>query len=167
MKPEQALFQVLNATGLTLSLAESCTGGLVSARLVSIPGISSFFLGGVVSYTNSVKKTLLSVREESLVRYTAVSEPVAREMADGVRLSTGSDIGVSVTGLAGPGGGTAEIPVGRVFIGVSTASGCRAFRFLFRGGRERIRRSAAVAALKLAREAACQFAVTRKDEKIQ
>ena len=163
MKPEQDLFTALKNTHLTLSLAESCTGGLVSARLVSLPGISDFFLGGIVSYTNSVKKSLLSVQEETLEKYTAVSAEVAREMADGVRLATGSDIGVSVTGLAGPGGGTEEIPVGRVYIGVSTPDGCRALAFLFRGGRQVIRCRAADAALNLACAAAYQFAVSRKD----
>lgn len=132
--------------GQTLSCAESCTGGWFAKRVVDIPGASAGFFGGVVSYVNAVKEKLLGVREETLAAHTAVSAPVAREMAEGVRRACGTDIGVSVTGLAGPGGGSEEIPVGRVFVGYADAHGSEAFAFTFGGDRTAVR-EAAVAAM--------------------
>ena len=104
---------------LTVSLAESCTGGWFAKTVVDVPGASAVFAGGVVSYVNEVKERVLGVPGDLLARYTAVSAPVARAMAEGVRRLMGTDLAVSVTGLAGPGGGTAEIPVGRVYLGIA------------------------------------------------
>lgn len=117
--PER-LVSLLRERSLTLAAAESCTGGWFAKRIVDAPGASAVFLGGVVSYTNEIKEKILGVAHATLDAHTAVSLPVAREMAEGVRERFGADIGVSVTGLAGPGGGTEEIPVGRVFVGIAT-----------------------------------------------
>lgn len=120
---ENAVVKALHESGLTLSAAESCTGGLIAKRVTDISGCSDVFFGGCVTYTNDVKQRLIGVSAKTLEQYGAVSEQTAREMARGVRLATGSDIGVSATGIAGPTGGTAETPVGTVFIGISTRNG--------------------------------------------
>lgn len=113
--------RLLTARRKTLALAESCTGGYIANRITDIPGASEVFLGGVVSYSNDSKRTFLGVKPETLGQHGAVSEAVAREMALGVRNATGADYALSVTGIAGPGGGTPEKPVGTVFIGFATA----------------------------------------------
>ncbi len=120
---ENAVVKALHESHLTLSAAESCTGGLIAKRITDISGCSDVFFGGCVTYTNDVKQRLIGVSEKTLEQYGAVSEQTAREMARGVRLATGSDIGVSATGIAGPTGGTEETPVGTVFIGISTKHG--------------------------------------------
>ena len=120
---ENAVVKHLKEKGLTLSSAESCTGGLVAKRMTDVAGSSEVFLGGCVTYTNEVKMKLVGVRAETLQKYGAVSEETAAEMARGVRLALGTDIGVSTTGIAGPGGGTEQTPVGTVFVGISTAGG--------------------------------------------
>ena len=120
---ENAVVKALHESGLTLSAAESCTGGLIAKRVTDVSGCSDVFFGGCVTYTNDVKQRLIGVSAKTLEQYGAVSEQTAREMARGVRLATGSDIGVSATGIAGPTGGTAETPVGTVFIGISTRNG--------------------------------------------
>lgn len=148
--PEQRLIDALRARGWTLALAESCTGGMVAMRVTAVPGASDVFPGGVVCYANAVKRDVLGVPQEVLDRYGAVSGPCAVAMAEGARKRLGADIAVSVTGIAGPGGGTAEKPVGLVFIGVSTASCAEAVRHVFSGDRQSIRQQAASAALALA-----------------
>ena len=120
---ERALVDALHEKGFTLSAAESCTGGLIAKRITDISGCSDVFFGGCVTYTNEVKQRLLGVSAETLEEHTAVSAEVAMEMAKGVRRATGSDIGISATGIAGPTGGTDETPVGTVFIGMSTVEG--------------------------------------------
>ena len=120
---ENAVVKALHKSGLTLSAAESCTGGLISKRVTDISGCSDVFFGGCVTYTNDVKQRLIGVSAQTLEQYGAVSMQTACEMARGVRLATGSDIGVSATGIAGPTGGTPETPVGTVFIGISTKNG--------------------------------------------
>ena len=102
--------------GLTLALAESCTAGLLAARIADQPGCSAWFLGGVVAYHNDLKQQLLGVSQDLLQQHGAVSEPVARAMAVGVRQRCGADLGLSITGIAGPDGGTPEKPVGTVWI---------------------------------------------------
>ena len=138
--------------GYKLAVAESCTGGMLGERLTNIPGSSDVFLGGVIAYHNDVKQNLLRVRTEDLEQYGAVSEQVALQMASGVREKLGADVGVSVTGIAGPGGGTAEKPVGLVWIAVH-ASEVKARRFHVVGDRTEIRQRAAQAALEMVRRA--------------
>lgn len=120
---ENALVRSLRERGLTLACAESCTGGLIAKRITDISGCSDVYLGGCVTYANEAKEKLLGVKHETLEKYGAVSEQTAREMARGVRLALEADIGISTTGIAGPGGGTPEKPVGTVYIAVSTAEG--------------------------------------------
>ena len=140
------------ALGYKLAVAESCTGGLLGERLTNISGSSAVFLGGVIAYHNDVKRNLLGVRAEDIEKYGAVSEQVALQMASGVREKLGADVGVSVTGIAGPGGGTPEKPVGLVWIAVH-ASGVKARRFHVGGDRAEIRQRAAQAALEMVRRA--------------
>ncbi len=139
------LLRLLSKKKLTLAAAESCTGGWFSKCMVDLPGASEVFLGGVVSYASSVKVRLLSVSEKDIDTYTAVSDPVAAQMARGVAHATGADIGLSVTGLAGPGGGTADIPVGRVFIGIFYRERTTVVPLLLEGGRTEIRAAAVTA----------------------
>ena len=113
------LVNILKEKGLTLSCAESCTGGLVSKAITDVSGASSVFYGGVVSYDNSVKMNILGVKSATLDVYGAVSNQVAEQMAVGVREACKTDVGISTTGIAGPSGGSAEKPVGTVFIGIS------------------------------------------------
>ncbi len=147
------------ARGLHLAVAESCTGGMLGARLTAIPGSSEVFLGGVLAYDNAVKTELLGVPEAEIVATGAVSEPVALTMARGVRAQLRADIGVSVTGIAGPDGGSPEKPVGTVWIGLSAPGPASdvalvaARRFAFVGDRNEIRRRAAQAALDMVRRA--------------
>ncbi len=110
---------LLITRGWTVCAAESCTGGLVLHRLTNVPGSSTYVLGGVVSYANEIKHRLLGVSEESLLNYGAVSEPVAREMALGVRQLVKADVAISVTGIAGPSGGKPDKPVGLTYIGLA------------------------------------------------
>jgi nicotinamide-nucleotide amidase len=139
-------------SGYKLAVAESCTGGMLGERLTSVPGSSDVFLGGVIAYHNDVKLALLGVRKEDLERDGAVSEQVAIQMASGIRRTLGADVGVSVTGIAGPGGGTAEKPVGLVWIAVH-CSEPEARRFHLVGDRAEIRQRAAQAALEMVRRA--------------
>ena len=139
-------------SNLKLAVAESCTGGLLGERLTNIPGSSEVFLGGVIAYHNDLKRNLLGVRAEDIDRHGAVSEEVAVQMAAGVREKLGADVGVSVTGIAGPGGGTPEKPVGLVWIAVN-ASEVKARRFHVGGDRAEIRQRAAQAALEMVRRA--------------
>lgn len=139
----------LTAARATLAVAESCTGGLIGQLVTAIPGSSRYFLGGVISYANELKRELLGVKPETLAAHGAVSEPTVIEMADGVRARTGATWGIAVSGVAGPDGGTAEKPVGTVFIAV-TSAGARQVRKLFwPTGREQVRQLAAHAALHL------------------
>ena len=134
--------------GKTLATAESCTGGLIGSMLTAVPGSSAVYKGGVISYCNEIKHHLLGVPEELLERYGAVSAPVAEAMAVGAAKTLGTDVSVSVTGLAGPGGDEFGNPVGRVYIGYWDATGGEAREFTFRGDREEVRHQAAEAALK-------------------
>jgi nicotinamide-nucleotide amidase len=138
--------------GLKLAIAESCTGGLVGERITNIPGSSEVFLGGVIAYHNDVKRDELGVREEDIRRYGAVSEEVVLQMAAGARKRFGADITIAVTGVAGPGGGTPEKPVGLVWIAVDDGK-AKARRFNLIGDRAEIRQRAAQAALEMVRRA--------------
>ncbi len=146
-------FRVCKEHSLTLATAESCTGGMIGETLTAVAGVSAVYLGGVISYANSVKTGVLGVSADTLMRHGAVSVQTAREMANGVRRLTGASIAVSVTGIAGPGGGTEEKPVGTVCFGVSAEGETTAVRVQFDPSlpREEIRRAAAQYALTLAR----------------
>lgn len=144
--------QILRERGLTITCAESCTGGMLMHELTNLPGSSSFFLGGIVAYSNSVKHVLLGVQENTLQVFGAVSEQVAAAMARGVRASVGANIAVSVTGIAGPGGGTEEKPVGLTYIAVSTANMSIARRYIWNGSRQENKTSSVKAALELVLE---------------
>ena len=133
----------------TLSIAESCTGGLISHWVTSIPGSSRFFIGGVVAYSNAVKQQILRVPEEMLSRYGAVSEQVAGAMAEGVRRLLKTDVGISSTGIAGPSGGTPAKPVGTVFVGISSPLGNAVEHFIWKGDRAENKRLSAMSALRL------------------
>lgn len=134
---ENAVIMSLREDGETLAVAESCTGGLISKRITDISGASDVFLGGAVTYANEAKVKMLGVSEVSLEKYGAVSETVAAEMAKGVRLALGADFGVSVTGIAGPGGGTEEKPVGTVFVGIDSKYGAKVRKLTLSSMRDR------------------------------
>jgi nicotinamide-nucleotide amidase len=127
---EAVVVERLRAQRKTLATAESCTGGLMASRVTDVPGASEIFLGGVVSYANSAKEKFLVVKSSTLERFGTVSEPVAREMALGAREKFGSDFAIAVTGIAGPAGGSAEKPVGTVFIALASAEGVAVKKFL-------------------------------------
>ena len=139
--------QLLKDEKYTIATAESCTGGLLGAAFTQEPGSSEFYLGGVVSYSNSLKQGLLGVSEESLAKYGAVSEEVAKEMAQGILSKAGSDLAISTTGIAGPDGGSDEKPVGLVYIGLATPEGVIAEKIQFYGERESVRQLTVQAAL--------------------
>ena len=137
--------------GLTVGVAESCTGGLLGARLTAIPGSSDVVVGGVIAYSNALKTSMLGVPSTALAEQGAVSEPVVRAMASGARSATGSSIGVAITGIAGPGGGTEEKPVGTVWIASDVAGDVEARRLRLIGDRTEVRQRAAQAALEMVR----------------
>ncbi len=139
---------IFGLKGKTLATAESCTGGMIGQLLTSVPGSSLVYKGGIISYTNEVKSKLLSVSEDILQEYGAVSAPVACQMAQGVREALSCDVAVSVTGLAGPGGDDRGNPVGTVFIGLSDKQETVSRVFHFAGTREEIRRQSAGEALR-------------------
>ncbi len=135
----------------TVAVAESCTGGLLSERLTRIPGSSNFFLGGAVCYSNELKNRLAGVPETLLQENGAVSKPVAQALAEGIRKRAGASMGVGITGIAGPGGGTPDKPVGLVYIALADERGTQVREFRFPGDRDRIRLWAAQVALELIR----------------
>ncbi|HKD64294.1 MAG TPA: competence/damage-inducible protein A [Candidatus Acidoferrales bacterium] len=144
---EEVVARVLTENRATIAVAESCTGGLLAERLTNIPGSSSYFLGGVVCYSNELKSALVDVPAELIESKGAVSPEVALALAEGIRKTTGATIGVGVTGIAGPGGGTPEKPVGLAHIAIADERGPRERRFQFPGDRERIRMHASQTAL--------------------
>jgi len=153
---EDLVLELCRARGLTLATAESCTGGLVAGRLTSVSGSSDVFLGGIVAYANQVKIAELAVPEECLHTHGAVSPETAAAMAAGVRARLGADVGIADTGVAGPGGGTPEKPVGLVYLHVETPEESRGLEFNYAADRDGVRRRATVAALHLARRVLSQ-----------
>lgn len=158
---EEKIGRLLSAQNLTISCAESCTGGLLTSRLTDIAGSSAYVMGSVVSYTNRIKEALVGVRHETLLAHGAVSEETAREMAEGIRRAIKTDIGIGITGIAGPGGGTKEKPVGLVFIAVSGPWGTIVKENHFRGTRTEVKRQTTDTALSMA----CAYLEERKEEK--
>jgi nicotinamide-nucleotide amidase len=147
----ELVLEAARSAGLTVGVAESATGGLVAARLTSIPGASDVFRGGIVAYDNDVKVAQLRVPHDVLAAHGAVSAETAAAMAAGARVALGADVAVSDTGIAGPGGGTPEKPVGLVYLHAEGPEGAETLQLHLHGGREQIRRRAAVAALHLLR----------------
>jgi nicotinamide-nucleotide amidase len=137
----------------TLAIAESCTGGLISDRLTNRPGASAFFLTGIIAYDNAAKVKILKVPRALLRKHGSVSEPAAMAMARGVRQILNADYGLSVTGIAGPAGGSAAKPVGLVFIAVSSKQKTTAHKFAFKGKRLAVKKQAAETALKMLAQA--------------
>ncbi len=148
----EVVIHAATAAGLSLAAAESCTGGMVGAALTSVPGSSSVFLGSVVAYADEVKMSQLDVPPGLLAQYGAVSEETARAMAEGARDRLGADIAISITGIAGPGGGTPDKPVGTVWFGVAVGAGSRAVMRRFGGDRAGVRARATIFALDLVRQ---------------
>jgi PncC family amidohydrolase len=146
---ESRVGAALRARGWTVALGESCTGGLVGHRLTQVPGSSEYFLGGVVAYAYDAKERLLGVRHQTLYDHGAVSRETAIEMAHGARVAFGADLGLSVTGIAGPAGGMPDKPVGLAWIAVSTRTGDLAESFLGHGDRSANKQGASEAALNL------------------
>lgn len=135
--------------GFSISIAESCTGGLLSAIITEIPGSSKYFSHGVVSYANHTKSKLLGVLTTTLHRFGAVSEETAKEMAIGCKRISGSNLAISITGIAGPAGGLKHKPVGMVCFAITTDNSTTAYTFYFEGGRKEIRSQACLKALEL------------------
>lgn len=149
---EEAVVKLLKKRNLTVTFAESCTGGLLSGRLVNAAGASAVLKVSYVTYANRAKRHILGVKKTSLKKYTAVSEQVAREMALGAARAAKADAAVSVTGIAGPDGGTEEIPVGTVYIGTVVCGSAAVRKYHFTGSRTQVREAAAAAALTQLRE---------------
>lgn len=148
-KLEVLVGELLRRRGLRLSVAESCTGGLIGHRITNVAGSSTYYMGSVTAYAYEAKVRLLGVRWATLEKYGAVSKETVLEMAKGVRRALAADIGLSVSGIAGPGGGTPEKPVGLLWIGLSVASVDEAWRFVFPGDRMEVKSQSAEAALQL------------------
>lgn len=148
----QRLVQLLLEKGLGISTAESCTGGMVAAALVDVPGASQVYEEGYITYSDRVKERVLGVRKETLQKHTAVSAETAREMAEGAARISGAQMAISVTGYAGPEPAEDGTPAGTVYIGVWYRGECQAMECHFQGGRQQVRRQAAQQALALAAE---------------
>jgi PncC family amidohydrolase len=154
---EEVVGALLRDRGLTIAAAESCTGGLLLSRLTDIAGSSEYVAGGVVVYSNQLKTALAGVAADLIQAYGAVSEPVATALADGIRARTGASIAVGITGIAGPGGGTPQKPVGTVAIALRGGDlGSRVRTFSFFGGRAQVKFQATQAALDMVRRALTQ-----------
>ena len=145
--PESRLVKLLLEKDLQITCAESCTGGMIASRLVNVPGVSEILMESYVTYSNEAKHRLLGVEQEALSEYGAVSQQVAFQMAEGAARAAGADAAIAVTGIAGPGGGTAQKPVGLVYIGTYLCGNIRVTENHFLGERYEIRRQAAEAAL--------------------
>lgn len=154
---EKAVVDLLTANKLTACTVESCTGGMLSARLINVPGVSEVFKSGYVTYSNKSKRRLLGIKKNILMKHGAVSEQIAREMAKSAASLAKTDVSVSTTGIAGPDGGTEEKPVGLVYIACNVCGRVTVKECHFHGGREKIRESTVAAALSLMRECILQY----------
>ena len=153
---EYILGEVLLKNKLTISTVESCTGGMVAAKLISYPGISAVYLEGAITYSNEAKVKRLGVSEDTLSSYGAVSEQTAREMANGIARVSESKVSISTTGLAGPGGGSIEKPVGLVYIGIYLEGETVVKKFNFNGDRDEIRSKTTITALEMLKDELCK-----------
>ena len=149
---ERAVVELLSKNGLSITAAESCTGGLVCGKIVNVAGASEVFRGGYITYSNKQKRNVIGVKKSTLEKYGAVSEQVAAEMAKGVLEVSKPDVAISTTGIAGPGGGTPEKPVGLVYIGCAVKNKVYVEKFNFSGSRNKVRESTVVAALSMVRK---------------
>ena len=160
---EGVVGRLLLDRNLALALAESCSGGLIAHKITSVAGSSGYFPGGVVAYSNNLKESLLGVDPAILVEHGAVSDACARAMATGVRQRTGADLGLAVTGIAGPTGGSAEKPVGTVFFGLSNREDTKTFRFCFSGDRWQVQERTAVTGLDIVRRYLLRLPLIKKN----
>ena len=149
---EMSVVNLLEKNELTISTAESCTGGLLAGRLINVPGVSDVYKEGFITYTNKAKRKTLVVNKSTLKKYGAVSEQTANEMAFGAALAADTDISISVTGIAGPDGGTNEKPVGLVYVGVCIKDIVHVEEFRFSGDRANVREQTVISALGLLRK---------------
>lgn len=147
MREAYDMAPLLKALGWRVAVAESCTGGLLGHEITQVSGSSAYFLGGIIAYADEIKVALLGVSEASLMRWGAVSAQVALEMAAGARRRTGAEVGLSITGIAGPTGGTVEKPVGLTYIGLAAPRERRAWRHVWKGDRVANKQASARAAL--------------------
>ena len=154
---EKAVVDLLLANKLTITTVESCTGGMLSARLINVPGVSEVFKSGYITYSNKAKRRLLGIKKNLLVKHGAVSKEIAREMAKGAAIISKADVTVSITGIAGPDGGTEEKPVGLVYIGCNVCGKVTVKEYHFSGNRAKIRENTVSAALSLMRECILQY----------
>ncbi len=162
---EKAVVDLLAENDLSLACAESCTGGMLSARLINVPGVSEVYRTGFITYTNKAKRKALGVKKSTLLKHDAVSAKVAEEMAAGAAKVSKADVAVSVTGLAGPDGGTEKMPVGLVYIGCAVKGKVTVKEYHFKGNRQKIRESAVAAALSLVRSCVLEYLGKDNDEK--
>lgn len=144
---ETEVAELLISKGLTVSTAESCTGGLLAGKLINYPGISSVYMEGAITYSNEAKMKRLGVRKETLEKFGAVSSQTAGEMAEGIARGSGTQVGISITGTAGPSGGTPEKPVGLVYLGLYILGEVKTMELRLDGDRQEIRNSTVVKAL--------------------
>lgn len=154
---EQAVVDLLIANDLKITTVESCTGGLIAGRLINVPGVSDVYKSGVITYSNKAKRRILGVKKSSLEKYGAVSEQVAKEMAQGAAFFNRADVAISVSGIAGPDGGTAQKPVGLVYIGCSVCGQITVKEYHFSGDREKIRNMAVAESLILMRKCILEY----------
>lgn len=154
---EQAVVDLLMANNLTVTCAESCTGGMLSARLINIPGVSEAYKSGYVTYSNKAKRKILGVKKSTLEKHGAVSKQTAEEMAKGAAFITKADVAVAITGIAGPDGGTQEKPVGLVYIACNVKGKVTVAQFRFNGSRAKIREASTTAALMLMRRCMLEY----------
>ncbi|MDE6845978.1 MAG: competence/damage-inducible protein A [Lachnospiraceae bacterium] len=154
---EKAVVDLLLANKLTISTVESCTGGLIAARLINVPGVSEVFKSGYITYSNKAKRRLLGIKKNTLLKHGAVSEQIAREMAKGAAMVSKADVAVSVTGIAGPDGGSEDKPVGLVYIGCNVCGRLTVKECRFSGDRAKIRENTVSSALSLMRECILQY----------
>jgi len=149
--PELTVGRLLQRNMMTLALAESCTGGLISHRITNVPGSSAYFLGAIIAYSYSAKESILGVAHDLLMKHGAVCEEVARQMAIGARTVLGADVGLSVTGIAGPGGASPNKPVGLVYVGLAAPKYQQVQRFVWSGDRNENKSQSAETAFEVLR----------------